>query len=461
MAILIERASSLFDSAKSKGADYIDIRYGRVLENFIQIKNNQVVYSSRNVTSGYGIRVLTDGVLSFISVPRISAAEKELQRSIIFSNKVTKWKKGNVSLAEVPASEAEVNFKPKMSLEAIGLEEVESLLVETYEYINEKLNVDAEIEIDLQFKDWMEQFVSSEGTKIIQQYPYTVCVVTGRVRKNNHKIRYFTTFGGLGGIETLPLKDKERHALDEFCEIINNIPNAKALKKGRYTALLSEDMAWTLIHECLGHSLEGDNVLSGRSFTAGLLGMKVAPSILSVIDDPYLATVGYYEYDSEGIKGKGTLLIDEGILTDFLHSRETAAAMDSEPSGNYRAPRFDFLPQVRMSNIFAEPKDSSDEELLEIVKNGIFVGDGLGGSAEPQTGEYNLNALYGREIKNGELGRYLIGFQLSGNMLETLSKIIGVGNRLLAKPGSCVKNFQRIYVGSVSPKIALSEARIS
>ena len=220
-------------------------------------------------------------------------------------------------------------------------------------------------------------------------------------------------------------------------------------------------MAWTCLHEVLGHSLEADNVLSGRSFSAGMLGMKLAPSVVSVIDDPYIETVGYYEYDSEGIKGRGTLLVDEGILVDFLHSRETAAAMDSEPTSNYRAFSFEFLPQVRMSNFFFEPKDHSEEELFESVKDGIYIGEGLAGSAEPQTGEYNFDAQYGRKIENGEPTDYILQFQISGKMIETLSKIDSVGDRLLAQPGSCVKNNQRVFVGSVCPKIAVSEMRVS
>ena len=149
------------------------------------------------------------------------------------------------------------------------------------------------------------------------------------------------------------------------------------------------------------------------------------------------------------------------LLTDFLQSRITAAAMDTESSSNYRAFSFEFLPQIRMSNIFFEPKDFSTEELIEDIKDGLFIGDGLGGSSEPQTGEYNLDAQYGRSIKNGELDEYILQFQLSGSMMDTLSKIENVGDRLLAQPGSCVKNNQRIYVGSVCPKISVSEMRVS
>jgi len=114
-----------------------------------------------------------------------------------------------------------------------------------------------------------------------------------------------------------------------------------------------------------------------------------------------------------------------------------------------------------MSNFFFEPKDYTEEELFENVKEGLYIGDGLGGSSEPQTGEYNLDAQYGRKILNGELGDYVLQFQLSGRMLDTLSKIERIANKILAQPGSCVKNNQRVFVGSIGPKISISEMRVS
>ncbi|MHA1200689.1 MAG: TldD/PmbA family protein, partial [Candidatus Heimdallarchaeaceae archaeon] len=412
-----------------------------------------------SINSGYGIRMLSEGIETFSSVPNPKFAEKEIKKAISVSKLLTNWKKGIANLADAPVSEAEVVRKPKLDWDNLDVKEIEEKITNLNLYVTEFLKVEAEIETDIQLTKWSERFVNSEGSRVYQEFPYVVLTLTGRVFKNSHQVKYYKSYGGMGGIEVLPF-DKPDETIG-FVEVMNNLPQASLIDPGLHNSVLSEDMAWTLNHEVFGHSLEADNVLSGRSFSSGLQGMKIAPSMISVIDDPYIESLGYYEFDSEGVKGRGTLLVDEGILTDFLQSRITAAAMGTESSSNYRAYNFEYLPQVRMSNFFFEPKDFTEEELLETAKDGLYIGDGLGGSSEPQTGEYNLDAQYGREIKNGELGDYILQFQVSGRMLDTLSKIESIGNKLLAQPGSCVKNNQRVFVGSIGPKISVSEMRVS
>ena len=445
--------------ANEEGISYTDIRFGKTVIKNIIAKNGKIVDEKNCINSGYGIRMLSEGIETFSSIPNPKFAEKEIKKAISVSKLLTNWKKGISKLANAPVSEAEVVRKPKIDWESIEAKVIEQEIKNLNDYINEFVKVDSEIETDIQLIKWSEKFINSEGSHVYQEFPYVILTLTGRVLKNSNQVKYYKSFGGMGGLEILPFSNPQNTL--NFIEVINNLPEAKLVTPGIYNALLSEDMAWTLNHEVFGHSLEADNVLSGRSFSSGLLGMKIAPTIVSVIDDPYIETLGYYEFDSEGVKGRGTLLVDEGILTDFLQSRITAAAMGTESSSNYRAYNFEYLPQVRMSNFFFEPKDFSDEELLENVKDGLYIGDGLGGSSEPQTGEYNLDAQYGREITNGELGKYILQFQISGRMIDTLSNINGISNRLLAQPGSCVKNNQRVFVGSIGPKISISKMRVS
>jgi len=449
---------SLFQYTENK-TSYVDLRYGRIRERRINATDGKITSDLTSLNSGYGIRLLSDGIISFISIPELRFANEEIDKVLRIAKIVSKMKTGVSKLVDAPVIEISVAKKPKQDWKFVEKKEIEELVGDIHDYIRDKLNVEAKIETDFLFIQWTELFRNSEGSRVFQDYTYTVLTLTGRVLRDGTQVKYYQNFGGLGGLEVLPVKSFEQ--FDKFIEIINNLPQAKKVKPGKYPALLNEDIAWTLTHEVLGHSLEADNVLSGHSFSAGLLGMKIAPSSVSVLDDPYIETIGYYEYDSEGMKGKGSLLVDDGILTDFLHSRETAAAMGGESSANYRAYSYEFLPQIRMSNTFIEPKDFTLEELTEQVKNGIYICDGLGGSSEPQTGEYNVDSQYGRVITNGELGDYLIGFQLSGKITETLSLISAVGDRLLAQPGSCVKNNQRVFVGSVSPHIAISSMRVS
>jgi TldD protein len=457
--LTIDPLESLLEQTRKQGAAYSDIRYGRIEQKNIIALDGEIIKEDNCINSGYGIRMLSDGIITFASSPNIDYAEREIKKAARVSNLISNWKKGIAALIDAPVVDSSVIKKPKISWQEMDLQENKENIRNLDDFIRDSLKVEAEIETDIMFMNWSERFGNSEGSRVHQEYPYAILTLTGRVMHNNLQVKYYQSFGGLGGIEALPFDKFEQ--LTHFIEVINNLPNAQLVKQGKYQSILSEDMSWTLLHEVLGHSLEADNVLSGRSFSAGMLGLKIAPSMVSVIDDPYIETLGYYEYDSEGTKGRGTLLVDEGILSDFLHSRMTASAMESETSANFRAYNYESLPQVRMSNIFFEPKDYSEEELFETVQNGLYIGEGLGGSSEPQTGEYNLDAQYGRIIKDGELSDYILQFQISGKMTDTLSKIESISDRLVAQPGSCVKNNQRLYVGSVCPKIAVTEMKVS
>jgi TldD protein len=223
--------------------------------------------------------------------------------------------------------------------------------------------------------------------------------------------------------------------------------------------VLSSDATFSLVHEAIGHAVEADTVINNASYLSHRIGYKVASSQVTVTDDPHLRGIGYSEYDDEATKTKGTLIVEDGILMDFLQSRKTAANLNAIPTGNARVSSYLYPPEPRQSNLFIEPKDHSFEELLEEVKDGIYIGPTLLASTSIYSGELQIQPQYSQEIVDGQLGAYLKPKTISGNSLVLLNDISAIGKDISKFPTECLKSQSRVLIGAYSPQVALKSAQ--
>ena len=232
------------------------------------------------------------------------------------------------------------------------------------------------------------------------------------------------------------------------------------LHSGDYPVILGPKATWVLIHELVGHQVEADRVIDGTSSYGGLLGEKVASTEVTIIDDPFLMDFGGYQFDDEGTKGQGTLVVEDGILSNYLHSRETALLFDTQSTGNFLSESFEYRPIVRQSNLLLEPSDWSLEELLEHVKNGIFIEDCIQGITFSPDGRFHLRARSGRVIQNGRLEDTLANFSLEGDPQTVLGNVFGIGTRIRPWSAGCIKAGQYRTVGAVAPAIGIDSMRV-
>ena len=223
--------------------------------------------------------------------------------------------------------------------------------------------------------------------------------------------------------------------------------------------VLSHALTGTLLHEAFGHAAEADSVISNRSVLTKRLGDKVAADTITMVDDPTIPLFGYYLYDHEGVKARKTTVIEDGILKSFLHSRETAALLNAELTGHCKAEYYSNMPLVRQGNTVLLPQDYTGSELLDI-KEGLFLGDSAGGQANIGDGTFTFGTQYVREIKNGELGDYLKGCSISGNITETMKKVDAVGNEVESIAAVCGKG-QMDLQGWLMPMVRVKEVMVS
>jgi TldD protein len=168
---------------------------------------------------------------------------------------------------------------------------------------------------------------------------------------------------------------------------------------------------------------------------------------------------GYYPYDAEGVNTSKNILVEDGILKSLLSSRETASQLDITPSGNARSIVGD-QPIVRMSNTYLKPGELEFDELTEDINNGIYLKGSRGGQVDTGKGVFQFNAAESFFIENGEVKNPLRDVSLSGNILEMLLKVDGVGSDFKMGVGFCGKSGQTVPVGDGGPHVRVKEATV-
>jgi TldD protein len=231
-------------------------------------------------------------------------------------------------------------------------------------------------------------------------------------------------------------------------------PNAKG---GAYTVVLDPVLAGVFVHEAFGHLSEADHIYENPQMRELMvLGRRFAGKHLNIVDGA--AVPGYrgsFKYDDEGTPATKTYLIKQGVLTSRLHSRETAAKMGEQPTGNARAINYTHPPIVRMTNTFIEPGTTSFAEMLSGIKEGVYAKDWYGGTTSLEMFTFSAGEAY--MIRDGKIAEMVRPVVLTGNVFTTLDNIDAIGNDLdMNQGGGCGKAGQSpLPVSNGSPHIRI------
>lgn len=345
----------------------------------------------------------------------------------------------------------------KITPETISLEQKKNdIVAAATEYLKRKFVKSVQVSYADSTKD--TRFWNAEGTAIQQRLTYAAVSASLTV-KNKTLETYDERAGGLMGYEvTKALPEVMESTYKNACILTK----AKVPKGGTVPVLCDPQLTEVVIHEAVGHATEADIVLQKESCLQPFLGKQIAPSFLTINDDPTLEGLwGSYFYDDEGIPAQKTSMVKCGILHSLLHTRETAAAYGVLPTGNARAQSVEYIPQVRMSNTYLEKGDHSFEELAEEVKNGLYLIGSRGGQADTPTGNFHFSAQIGYNIKNRRIAEPIKGVSLLGNTLRTLQEIRAIGNTYgKGSPGYCGKGGQYVPVIGNCPPMVVGKAVI-
>jgi len=266
---------------------------------------------------------------------------------------------------------------------------------------------------------------------------------------------------GMGGrrlYDDLFEPENWNRAIDEaLSQALTNLESVDA-PAGEMTVLLGPGWPGVLLHEAVGHGLEGDFNRKGTSAFSGRIGERVAAEGVTVVDDGSIAgRRGSLSIDDEGTPTSETVLIEDGILKGYMQDRLNARLMGAEPTGNGRREDYAHAPMPRMTNTFMRGGNDDPAELLSRVKNGIFAKSFGGGQVDIVSGKFVFSCTEAYRVENGKLGAPIKGATLIGDGPSVLTKVAGIGNdmKLDEGVGVCGKGGQSVPAGVGQPTLLI------
>ena len=256
---------------------------------------------------------------------------------------------------------------------------------------------------------------------------------------------------GLAGlIDPADWQAKAREALRIALVNLEAVP----APAGRMDVVLGPGWPGILLHEAIGHGLEGDFNRKGSSAFAGLMGQRIAAPGVTVVDDGTIPDRrGSLSFDDEGTPSSRTTLIEDGILVGFMQDRQNARLMGVEPTGNGRRESYAHAPMPRMTNTYMLGGEAEPGDLVAGMKNGIWAVGFGGGQVDITNGKFVFSCTEAYRVENGKVGAPVNGATLIGDGATALKNIRGLGNDMALDPGmgNCGKAGQWVPVGVGQP----------
>lgn len=439
-------------------ADYFDVRSTDVTSTNLEMKNKEVTRAISGREVGACVRVLYGGAWGFASTPdgREPALIDAADRAVRIARGISETVKEKSKLAPVKPSEGTADIPMKKSFLDMGIEPKLALLESTYDAIKD---YDFIANMTATYKDFytIEEFESSDGSHITTKTPRVLwsAEIVGRKDGDIQSVR--RRIGNTMGFEAFDGDKQVAAARDAVASLVALLAG-KSPPSGPMPVIVDNGLCGVFAHEAVGHASEGDLVATGNSCFEGLVGKKIGSGLVTIKDDATIPGLfGSYVYDDEGVKTRAKVLIEGGVLNDFILSRETAARLSMEPNGGARAESYHYRPIVRMSNTYIDRGDAAFKEMMEGIKLGVYAKDSRGGQVNTSQGLFQFNAQEAYLIENGEITKPLRDVSLSGNTLDILKLIDMVGNDLvLGHPGICGKG-QTAPVSDGGPHIRISK----
>ncbi len=448
---IIEEAFNSVDLTAS--SQLLQMRGQNRVISLFSMKNGVLEESSQNFASGVGIRVLSNGTWGFSSTNILN--QKSIQQTVENAQKLAQtaahYKAKTITLPELPPIIDSVCGPCQKSVEEITPDEIVKILEEISTGLEKSLPELISTKINLLTLKDNKIFLSSEGSRIHEEFTKIQLKIDLLLKKHDLIIPFSETYGHTGGMELFD-KKYPTHIAESLSSDAKRLLGAKACPAGVFEVVIQPSLCATLLHEAIGHPLEADLAMAGGGFNEGLMGQKVSSELITIYDSGIVeGGLGYFAYDDEGVKCIPTMLIEDGILTSYMHDRTSAAIAEVEPTGNAHAWAFDTIPLIRQTNIGIKAGDSTTEELIEEIKDGFVLEGTFGGMAD-SNGDFTFGFQKAYAIKQGKLAQLHLGANVSGNAIEVFKTITGVGNESILRPGACGKG-QFAIQGRIVPAI--------
>lgn len=282
-------------------------------------------------------------------------------------------------------------------------------------------------------------------------YAQVVAAQNGQMQTGYHPV------GGLVGLELLDEESPESVA-KKACEQAVRMLSARKAPAGTMPVVLSSEAGGTMVHEAVGHGLEADLACEGLSVYHKKLGERVANEKISVVDDATVSNKrGSFVFDDEGVSAERTVLIEKGVLKNYMFDRRMALKHGAASTGNGRRESYRYRPICRMTNTMILSGQDDPASILSTTEKGLFVKKMGGGQVNTVNGDFIFEINEAYLIEKGKIGDPVRGAVLTGNGPKVLQIIDKVGNDLGFAIGTCGKDGQGVPVGDAQPTLRIPE----
>ncbi len=410
--------------------------------------------ASFDVTQGFGLRAVSGEAQAYAHAAELS--EAALGRAAQTVRAVHSGHGG--TQADPPRGTNRTLYSDDNPLSRLEFGAKVSLLQEIDAYARSKDARVRQVMTSLSASWQAVQILRGDGGRSADIRPLVRLNVSIMVEENGRRETGSHGSGGRFAYDTIIEPAHWRASVDEALrQALVNLGSVPA-PAGEMIVVLGPGWPGILLHEAIGHGLEGDFNRKKTSAFAGLMGQRIATKGVTVIDDGTLPDRrGSLTIDDEGTPSQRNVLIEDGILTGLLQDRQNARLMGAKPTGNGRRQSFQHHPMPRMTNTLMLNGDKTRDEIIASVPKGLYAVNFGGGQVDITSGKFVFSASEAYLIENGRIGPAVKGATLIGSGPEALTKVSMVGDDMALDPGvgTCGKDGQGVPVGVGQPTLRI------
>ena len=415
--------------------------------------------ASFDTTQGFGLRAIADEAVGYSHASELS--EAAIKRAAETVTAVHTGYSGNA--AEAPQGTNLSLYTDTNPLGEVSFERKVALLAEIDAYARAKDPRVAQVSASISGEWQAVQILRAGGERVADIRPLVRVNVSIVAADGDRMETGSSGTGGRTGYTAYIEPDQWQSQVDEALrQSLINLESV-ATPAGEMQVVLGAGWPGILLHEAIGHGLEGDFNRKKTSAFSGLMGQRVASEGVTVVDDgTIIDRRGSLSIDDEGTPTSRTVLIEDGILVGYMQDRQNARLMGMAPTGNGRRESFAHAPMPRMTNTYMLNGNHSPEEILSSVKNGLYAVNFGGGQVDITSGKFVFTASEAYLIENGKIGAPVRGATLIGNGPDALTHVKMIGNDMKLDPGvgTCGKDGQGVPVGVGQPTMLLDSLTV-
>jgi TldD protein len=452
------RVQRLIDTALA-GADDGELYLEYAQSEAFVFDDNRLKTASYNVEQGFGLRAVVGESTGYAHASELS--EAALARAADAVQAVKGGQSGKLALG--PARTNLKLYPDDNPLEDLPFAEKAKLLADINDYARAKDPRVRQVSASLS-GEWSAIEILRPGGEIVRDIrPLVRLNVSVTAGESERQESGSHGAGGREGYARFITPEAWQAQVDEALrQALVNL-EAEAAPAGEMEVVLGPGWTGVLLHEAVGHGLEGDFNRKGTSAFAGRLGERVAAPGVTVVDDGTLSgRRGSLTVDDEGTPTSRTVLIEDGILKGYMQDRLNARLMGMKATGNGRRESFAHNPMPRMTNTFMLAGDKDPQEIIRSVKDGIYAVNFAGGQVDITSGKFVFNCTEAYRVKNGVIGAPLKNVALIGDGPTVLTKVSMIGDDFSLDPGIgvCGKSGQGVPVGVGQPTIKIDRLTV-